>query len=103
MLDLSVARRYRIHGEPRMRFRDQRIDLGLERRKVLGPCGVHTRAHEVVRQTGMQDSIGRQRAGTLREYDSLDADLVCDRRCVKPRRAAEGDHSELSRVEALLE
>src|SRR4051794_7785570 len=51
----------------------------------------------------MQDSVGGQRAGTFREYHTLDADLVRDRRRMKSGRAAEGDEGELPRIETLLE
>jgi hypothetical protein len=89
--------------KPHMRFRDQCMDQRLESRKAFRLCGVHTRAHEVMRQIGMQDAEGRQGAGTFREHDALDTDLIGNRRCMKTSGAAEGDHRKFPRIEALLE
>ena len=101
--DLPVACRRGVGREPRMRFRDQCLDHRHQRRQALGSCGVHARAHQIVRQVGMQNAVRRQSAGIFWKHDALDADLVRDRRGMEPGGAAESDHGEIPRVEALLE
>ena len=68
-----------------------------------GRAAQHLRAHEVVGEIGVQDAVGGQRAGTLGEHHARDAELVGHGDRVQARRAAERDHDEVARIEALLE
>ena len=102
-LDVTVARRDRVGVEPCPRLGDEVFEQRLDRAKVLGLGVENARADEIMDQIRMQNAVGRQRAGILREHDASDPGLVRDRDRVQPGGATEGDHREFARIDAFLE
>ena len=101
--DVTVARGDGVGVEPCSRVGDKVFEERLDRAKALGLCVENARADEVMDQIRMQNAVGGQRTGILREDDASDPRLVRDRDRVQPGGAAEGDHREFARIDAFLE
>ena len=101
--DVTVVLGDGVGIEPCPRIGNEAFEQWRDRAEPFGRRVEHTRADEVMNQIRMKNAIGGQCAGILREYDAPDPRLVGNRDRVQPGRAAERDHGEFARIDALLE
>src|ERR1700730_3205241 len=69
-LDVTVTRGDGVGVEPCLRIGDEVFEERLDRAKALGLCVENARADEVMDQIRMQNAVGGQSTGILREDDA---------------------------------